>query len=176
MEHTISHLLEMFALARGSQPAAHGLQVGYGVREALRLYRKAYVFTPDLEVCKRTAACFSETEWEEKMRGCLENRRRRLLHALFGKDGTCRKIGFAAHTAQWNTGHRSDPHLARRWSKQNRLEAALDQMKIPDWEKLDDLVIRKRKPKMRENIVRIFARGIFLHRCVQILAWRYKNR
>ena len=29
---------------------------------------------------------------------------------------------------------------------------------------------------MRENIVRIFARGIFLHRCVQILAWRYKKQ
>ena len=34
----------------------------------------------------------------------------------------------------------------------------------------------ERKPKMRENIVRLVARGIFLHRCVQILAWRYKKQ
>lgn len=131
MEHTISHLLEMFALARGSQPAAHGLQVGYGVREALRLYRKAYVFTPDLEVCKRTAACFSETEWEEKMRGVFGKQAETLIARAVreGRNLPENRLRRAYSAMEHWTQIRSA--LGEALEQANRLEAALDQMKIP---------------------------------------------
>lgn len=67
MEHTISHLLEMFALARGKRPALHGIQVGYGVRAALALYRKASSFTPTIEKCRTAAFSFDKAAWKKAM-------------------------------------------------------------------------------------------------------------
>ncbi len=68
MEHHISHFLEMFALASGRQPGSHGLQVGYGVRQALKLYEKAAQHTPTEEEVKKAAAGFDAAAWENAVR------------------------------------------------------------------------------------------------------------
>ena len=68
MEHQISHLLEMLALGAGRQPGSHGLQVGYGVRQALKLYEKAYAFTPTEETVKNAAQSFDRAGWEADIR------------------------------------------------------------------------------------------------------------
>ena len=68
MEHTLSHLMEMFSLARGRQPASHGIQVAYGTRVALKLYRHVYEFEPSLERFDQAMESFSQTDWENSMR------------------------------------------------------------------------------------------------------------
>lgn len=68
MEHTISHLLEMFALSRGAEPAFHGLQVGYGLRIALKLYEMVGNAAFSEETCYMVADRFCEEKWEEDMK------------------------------------------------------------------------------------------------------------
>lgn len=63
MEHTISHLMEMFSLAKGRQPAPHGIQVGYGTRIALKLYQAAENFD-----VKNEPRAFDIEKWETDMR------------------------------------------------------------------------------------------------------------
>lgn len=68
LEHTVSHLLEMFALARGQHPELHGLQVGYGLRIALELYKLAGECSPSAESCERAYDNFDALHWETRMR------------------------------------------------------------------------------------------------------------
>lgn len=79
MEHTISHLLEMFAIARGDQPALHGLQVGYGVRAALVLYERARTFLPTEESCRAACAAFDGTRWRDSMRRAFGSQAEELI-------------------------------------------------------------------------------------------------
>ena len=67
MEHSVSHLLEMFALAKGREPAFHGLQVGYGLRAAFRLYEMASKAKFTVEGCE-AASQFDEAAWEDEMK------------------------------------------------------------------------------------------------------------
>lgn len=76
MEHTVSHLLEMFALAKGRQPSPHGIQVGYGLRLALKLYEKAYRYVP-----LQTAPEFDEAQWEAGMRSAFGQQAEELISA-----------------------------------------------------------------------------------------------
>lgn len=62
LEHTISHLLEMFALAKGKTAALHGLQVAYGVRIGLKLYPQILAYEPVVELHN-----FDEAEWEAQL-------------------------------------------------------------------------------------------------------------
>ena len=71
MEHTVSHLLEMFALARGMQPAPHGIQVGFGLRAALRLYAACRRFTPTREKFELAHRSYSPGEWERELRAAF---------------------------------------------------------------------------------------------------------
>lgn len=169
MEHTISHLLEMFALARGAQPAAHGLQVGFGVREALRLYRRAYEAAPEMERCRRAAESFSEEKWETQMRAVFgaqaepliaqavregrnlpETRLRRAENAIDHWPQIRREIGLALAQA-------------------DELEAALDRMHIP---KLDEYGRLGYTRQEAENALRcskdLRARYIFTSLCADI--------
>lgn len=131
MEHTISHLLEMFALARGAQPAAHGLQVGYGVREALRLYQKAYAYTPDLETCRRVAERFSETDWEKKLRTLFGAQAETLITQALqeGRNLPENRLRRARSAIEHWPQIRSA--LGEALEQAERLEAALDRMRIP---------------------------------------------
>ena len=45
-EHTLSHLMDMFSIARGTEHNLHGVQVGYGVRVVLAAY-EAFLETDD---------------------------------------------------------------------------------------------------------------------------------
>lgn len=66
-EHTVSHLLEMFALARGKPGALHGIQVGYGLRLALELYKGLCAYRPGKADVERAAA-FDRGPWEQGLR------------------------------------------------------------------------------------------------------------
>lgn len=74
MEHTISHLMEMFSLARGRQPASHGIQVGYGTRIALKLYHAAEGFAP-----ANDPVIFDSKKWESEMREVFGNQAETLI-------------------------------------------------------------------------------------------------
>lgn len=88
MEHTISHLLEMFALAEGKRPALHGLQVGYGVREALSLYQKMENFK-----IPSSFAPFNEETWETNMKRVFKSQANALIqNALREKRNTAKSI------------------------------------------------------------------------------------
>ena len=67
MEHSVSHVLEMLALARNKEPAFHGLQVGYGVRVALQLYEMASKEVFSDEKILQAADQFDELSWEKEM-------------------------------------------------------------------------------------------------------------
>jgi glycerol-1-phosphate dehydrogenase [NAD(P)+] len=64
-EHTISHLMDMFAIRRGLPHNLHGVQVGYGVRVALAAY-EALLRTDGLP--RPAARPFDESRWERDMR------------------------------------------------------------------------------------------------------------
>lgn len=68
MEHTLSHLLEMFALAGNRQPESHGIQVAYGTRVTLKLYRHVYDYNPSLESFERAMKSFDHGQWEKSMK------------------------------------------------------------------------------------------------------------
>ncbi len=67
-EHTLSHLWEMLALARGGRPAPHGLQVGLATRYMLRLYRDVAALAPTPARSREAYAAFRQEQWEAELR------------------------------------------------------------------------------------------------------------
>lgn len=105
MEHTVSHLLEMFALARGMQPAPHGIQVGFGLRAALRLYAAARQFTPTQEKFELAHMSYSPDEWESGLRAAFGAQAQCLIDGSMrdrrNDSGEAEKR-FAAALAHWD--------------------------------------------------------------------------
>jgi len=126
MEHTISHLLEMFALARGRQPSPHGIQVGYGLRIALKLYKEAYRFSP-----VPGNAGFDEPKWEADMRYAFGSQAEELiLSAKREGRNSPEQINRRrdAICKQWDTIH---DIIGGVLSQADRIEHALDLAEIP---------------------------------------------
>ncbi|MBQ6239655.1 MAG: iron-containing alcohol dehydrogenase [Firmicutes bacterium] len=73
LEHSISHLLEMFALAGGRRPALHGLQAAYGVRMGLVFYPQLLAQIPTRESCDEGFRHFDAAIWEKDMRRAFGN-------------------------------------------------------------------------------------------------------
>ena len=139
MEHTVSHLLEMFALARGAEPSLHGLQVGVGTREALVLYKRALNFPFSEENCRYAFERFDLQRWEKDMR------------EVFGLQAEA-LIGQAMREARYseqNTAHRCKNALENRekilriistvCAQAERLSSALDMMGISGPENIETL-------------------------------------
>lgn len=131
MEHTVSHLLEMFAIARGMRPAPHGIQVGYGTRIALKLYREAVTFEPSKELAEAACASFDASSWRAEM------------HRVFGDqaDGLIELAEAEGRNEPGAVLARADAAL-RRWPEikeiiidtlawEDRLTKGLDLMGIP---------------------------------------------
>lgn len=126
MEHTISHLLEMFALAQGRQPASHGIQVGYGTRIALKLYRAAERFQPSAEI-----PSLDEESWEAGMKAVFGDQAETLIRQAAEEErNTPEAIGRrrANAIAHWSE---IKEVISSVTSAADRLEAALDEMEIP---------------------------------------------
>ncbi len=67
LEHSISHLLEMFALAHGRRPALHGLQAAYGVRMGLIFYPQLLAAVPTEDSCAAGFRRFDADAWAKDM-------------------------------------------------------------------------------------------------------------
>ncbi len=90
LEHYFSHLWEMMALDRGTPYELHGIQVGVGTLQTLKLYDKIRKMKPDRSTAENFINSFSNEEWEA------------LIRSIFGK---------AAETVIWqehNVFHKND--------------------------------------------------------------------
>lgn len=68
IEHYFSHLWEMMAMERGTKADLHGIQVGVGTLQSLKLYEWVRTLRPDRDAAERAMAAFSEDEWESEVR------------------------------------------------------------------------------------------------------------
>ena len=139
MEHTFSHLLEMFALARGAQPASHGLQVGCGVREALRLYERAYIFEPSAEKCRRVSEAFDESAWERGMRSVFGAQADTLIEKAREERRNAPEKIFARGMAAVEHWEDIRAVIAEVLAEKSSLEAALDMLDIPSIASIGEL-------------------------------------
>ena len=67
-EHYFSHLWEMMALERGQAFELHGIQVGVGTLQALRVYDQIRELKPDREKALAFVRNFSREKWEDELR------------------------------------------------------------------------------------------------------------
>ena len=71
MEHYFSHLWDMRALEFGWEEHLHGVQVGIGTVQALRVYEELLKVQPDRQKALDAAAAFDIEAWEAHMRTFL---------------------------------------------------------------------------------------------------------
>ncbi len=71
MEHYISHILDMRALAFGTPSDFHGIQCGVGTLMAVEAYEKLAKLTPDREKALAYVAAFDKTAWAAHLRALL---------------------------------------------------------------------------------------------------------
>ena len=71
LEHYFSHLWEMMALERGRSFELHGIQVGVGTLNTLKLYDQIRKLIPDKEKALSFRRTFSEEQWESELRRIL---------------------------------------------------------------------------------------------------------
>ena len=131
MEHTISHLLEMFAMSQGKVPFYHGIQVGYGLRIALALYQYAYDFVPTAEKAAMAHAAFDGSQWEAAMRSTFGQQAEALLRSAAAEQRNSPAVAAehcAAAVEHWDEIRGI---IAEVLSQKQKLEAALDLMRIP---------------------------------------------
>lgn len=169
MEHTISHLLEMFALARGAQPASHGLQVGYGVREALALYRRAMEFTPDLAACEHACEQFSEEKWEREMQAVFGEQAQELIRQAVAEGRNLPEKRLERARRAVENWPKIRQIIAQTLASAEAVETALDRMHIPTRERIGELGYTQQEA---ENALRyskdLRARYIFTSLCADI--------
>lgn len=70
-EHYFSHMWEMMALERGQAFELHGIQVGVGTLQALRVYDQIRNLKPDREKALAFIRDFSSEAWEGELRRIL---------------------------------------------------------------------------------------------------------
>ena len=70
-EHYFSHLWEMMALERGIPFELHGIQVGVGTLQALRIYDVIRTLHPDREKALAFVRGFDQEKWNEELRRIL---------------------------------------------------------------------------------------------------------
>ena len=70
-EHYFSHLWEMMALERGLPFELHGIQVGVGTLQALKIYDVIRTMRPDREKALAFVQGFSREKWESELRRIL---------------------------------------------------------------------------------------------------------
>ena len=68
MEHYISHILDMRALAFGTPSDLHGIQCGIATLEVVRAYEKLAKIAPDREKALRHAREFDPEQWKTDLR------------------------------------------------------------------------------------------------------------
>ncbi len=71
MEHYISHILDMRALAFGTPSDLHGIQCGIGTLMTVRAYEKLKDLEPDREKALRHARAFDLSRWNDRLRAHL---------------------------------------------------------------------------------------------------------
>ncbi len=67
-EHTLSHLMDMLAIARGTEHQLHGVQVGYGVRVALAAYEALLQLDDPASAAGDVVHQHHQAAWERDMR------------------------------------------------------------------------------------------------------------
>ena len=72
-EHYFSHLWEMMALERGIPFELHGIQVGVGTLQALRIYDAIRTLRPDKEKALAFIRSFDQEQWNQELRRILGN-------------------------------------------------------------------------------------------------------
>lgn len=177
MEHTISHILEMFALASGKQPAPHGIQVAYGLRIALKLYEAAYEFSPSPEKHREAFSRFDQSVWSELMSCAFGQQAQELIQAALAEGRNSRE----------NTDKRFEAAL-KNWpeikkiiggvkQQQAMLEGLLDSMGLPKIEKPESMGYTMEEA---ENAVRfsrdLRSRYIFTSLCWDIGLSTYSDK
>ena len=70
-EHYFSHMWEMMALERGQAFELHGIQVGVGTLQALRVYDQIRNLKPDREKALAFIRSFDSEAWENELRRIL---------------------------------------------------------------------------------------------------------
>lgn len=70
-EHYFSHMWEMMALERGQAFELHGIQVGVGTLQALRVYDQIRTLKPDREKALAFIRDFDNEAWENELRRIL---------------------------------------------------------------------------------------------------------
>ena len=70
-EHYFSHLWEMMALERGLPFELHGIQVGVGTLQALRIWDQIRTMKPDRQKALAFIRNFSHEKWESELRRIL---------------------------------------------------------------------------------------------------------
>jgi len=70
-EHYFSHLWEMMALERGIPFELHGIQVGVGTLQALRIYDVIRTMHPDKEKALAFVCDFDQEKWNDELRRIL---------------------------------------------------------------------------------------------------------
>ena len=86
MEHYISHILDMRALAFGTPADLHGIQCGIATLSVVRAYEKLRNITPDREKALRHAREFDLDAWNAHLRDRLGNGAESMI-ALERKEG-----------------------------------------------------------------------------------------
>ena len=169
MEHTISHILEMLAIARGAQGSLHGLQVGYGVREALELYEKASSFTPTKTTCQAAADGFDEAAWEREMKTVFGKQAEELIARAKEEERNApqnilkRGLSAAEH---WSEIKKVIEDVL---SQKDAVNAALDKMNIPTLGEIEKLGYTKTEARAAvEHSRNLRARYIFTSMCFDI--------
>lgn len=138
-EHTFSHLLEMFALARGAQGSLHGLQVGCGVRETLKLYERAYDFTPSEKTCRAASGGFDEQRWRRDMRAVFGAQADELIRRAEDERRNAPENIYARGMAAVNNWGAIRAVIAEVLNERPRLESALDSLNVPSVENIAEL-------------------------------------
>ena len=71
IEHYFSHIWDMKALQEHRMPDFHGIQVGIGTVQALRIYQEVLKIQPDVEKAQRYVREFDKVGWEAFLREFL---------------------------------------------------------------------------------------------------------
>ncbi len=130
MEHTVSHLLEMFALARGTEPAFHGLQVGYGVRVALKLYEMVQNAGFSGRDSCLTADHFNEKQWEKEMREVFGSQAEALIRNAVKEQRNSREQIYRRSSAAMCHWEEIRTIIGETLQREPQITAALDRMEI----------------------------------------------
>lgn len=145
MEHSVSHLLEMFALARGSEPAFHGLQVGYGVRAALELYDMAMKTDSSESKILAAAEQFDEALWEKEMKAVFGEQSDVLIANALREERNSRNSIIRRGRASLSNRKEIRAIMQKVLEQRDELEAALDYMGIADLKAPEELGYTKKE-------------------------------